>query len=114
MAEELWGLNTMAALSTLHRLFNADTNVDVKVEILSGLVDAEATHETREIRWALLLGGLSANQPGPVREVAATILSEAEDPRALPLLQSFANDPDAEVREVVNTALRERREALSP
>jgi HEAT repeat protein len=107
---ELWALNTNPALTTLHRLLNADSNVDLKVDIISGLIDAETAPETREIRWALLLAGLATNQPEPVRELAAGILSDAEDPRALALMQSFANDPNEAVREVIDSALRERRQ----
>jgi HEAT repeat protein len=107
---ELWTLNTKPAVTTLHRLLNADSNVDVKVEIISGLIDAEANPDTEEIRWALLLAGLAANQPAPIRELAAGILAQARDPRTLPLLQSFANDPDEAVREAAQAALSERRE----
>lgn len=114
VAEELWSLNTAAALTALHRLLNVDPKVDVKMDIISGLVDAEATPETREIRWALLLAALAQTQPQPVRELAASVLADAEDPRAFTLLQSFANDPDEEVRETIRAGLEERREERSP
>ena len=111
VAEQLWELNTPPALATLQRLFNADASVDVKVDIVSGLIDAEPSAATRDLRWALLLTALSANQPSAVREVAVQILTGSEDPRALPVLQNFASDANEEVREAVAAALAERREA---
>ena len=81
------------------------------MDIISGLVDAESAPETREVRWALLVAGLARNQPAPVRELAAAILADAEDPRALTLLQNFENDPDAEVRETIRSGLEDLREA---
>ena len=109
--EELWTLNTPSALTTIHRLFHADRNPDLKIEALSGLLDAETTITTRELRWGLLLAGLGRSEPASVREVAATILSETSDPRASTVLQSLANDPDEGVREVIESALMERRAA---
>lgn len=107
VAEQLWDLNTPQAVATLQRLFNADASVDVKVDIVSGLIGAEPSAATREMRWSLLLTALSANQPAPVREVAVQILASSEDPRALSALQSFANDANSEVREAVASALAE-------
>jgi HEAT repeat protein len=113
VAEELWTLNSIAALTTLYRLLHAESNPDVKMDIISGLVDAESAPETRELRWALLVAGLARNQPSPVRELAAAILADAEDPRAVTLLQTFENDPDEEVRETVRSGLEDLREAAA-
>ena len=109
VAEKLWDLNTPQAVATLQRLFNADASVDVKVDLVSGLLDAEPSTATRDARWSLLLTALSATQPAAVREVAVEILAGSEDPRALPVLQSFANDANEDVREAVATAIKERR-----
>lgn len=111
VAAELWDLNTPQAVATLQRLFNTDAAVDVKVDIVSGLIDAEPTASTREMRWSLLLTALSANQPAPVREVAVQILAGSDDPRALSALQSFSNDTNGDVREAVAAAIEDRRKA---
>ena len=109
VADQLWELNTPQAVATLQRLFNTDPSVDVKTDIVSGLIDSEPTPATRDMRWALLLTALSANQPAIVREIAVQILADSEDPRALSALQSFSHDANKELREAVVEAIEDRR-----
>lgn len=107
---ELWALDTPAAVETIRQLFLSEKEQDVKVDMVTGLTESESPR-TRESRLALIASALAPNQPKDVREVAAQVLVEIEDPRVINLLQQYSQDPDPEIREAMRDALETRKEA---
>jgi HEAT repeat protein len=83
--------------------------MDVKVSIVAGAADASRP-EVRDGVHGLLLAALTPGQPPEVRSLAAHLLTEMKDPRAMALLQQFAQDGDPQVREAAREALEARKE----
>lgn len=107
---ELWELDSPAAVETIRQLFLSEKEQDVKVDMVAGLTESQSP-KTRESRLALIASALAPNQPKDVREVAAQVLIEIEDPRVINLLQQYSQDPDPEIREAMRDALEARKEA---
>jgi HEAT repeat protein len=108
----LWEIGTPVAVEILRGLFATERNADLKVDMVSGMVEEEA-EPTGGPRWMLLLAAVGTGQPDIVRLVAVQIAAESKDPRAMPLLQGLASDGDEEVREAAVAALAERRDAAT-
>lgn len=106
---DLWALDTPAAVETIRQLFLSEKEQDVKVDMVAGLTESQSPR-TRESRLALIASALAPNQPKDVREVAAQVLVEIEDPRVINLLQQYSQDPDPEIREAMRDALETRKE----
>ena len=79
------------------------------MDIVSGVVNADGV-ELRDGCHALLLAALTPGQPPELRALSAHLLTESKDPRAIVILQQFAQDADANVREAAREALEARRE----
>jgi len=106
---ELWDIGTPEAVETLRQLYFGEREMDVKVDIISGVTDADPV-KLRDGCNALLLAALTPGQPPEVRALAAHLLTESKDPRAMALLQQFAQDADPQVREAAQAALETRRQ----
>lgn len=109
VVSELWSLATPEAVEILRRQFFTERDVNVKADIVAGLVD-EQKPETRELRFGILAAALPAGQPDDVRAAAIAIGTEFDDIRAVALLQSLLQDPSEEIREAAQEALETRRE----
>jgi hypothetical protein len=113
LVEALWSLDTPAAVNTLRQLFLTEPEVDVKVDILAGLADSKKA-ETREGRFGLVVTALAPGQPKDIRELAAQMLVDFDDPRAVGLLQQYTQDADPDMREAAKEALETRRAVEQP
>lgn len=108
--EALWSLDTPAAVDTLRQLYIIEREPDVKMDIVVGLSDSKKP-ETREARFGLVVMALAPGQPKDIRELAAQMLVDFDDPRAVSLLQQFSQDADPDMREAVQEALETRKAA---
>ena len=109
LVQELWEIGTPEAVETLRQLFFTEREPGVKVDIISGLASASRP-ELRDVRHALAVAALTPGQPAEVRFLAAHLLTESDDPRAISMLQGFAQDADPQVREAAREALEARTE----
>jgi HEAT repeat protein len=113
LVEALWSLDSPAAVETLRQLFLTERDQDVKIDMIAGISDSKKP-ETREGRFGLVVSALAPGQPKDVRELAAQMLVDFDDPRAIGLLQQFAQDADPEMREAAKEALETRRAMEQP
>src|SRR4029453_8963655 len=113
LVDTLWSLDTPAAVETIRQLFLTEREVDVKMDMIAGLSDSKKP-ETRESRFGLVVAALAPGQPKDIRELAAQMLIDFDDPRAVSLLQQFLQDADPDMREAAKEALETRRAAGDP
>jgi hypothetical protein len=111
--DALWNLDSPAAVEVLRQLFLTERDVEVKVDIVAGLSDSKKP-ETREGRFGLVVSAMAQGQPKDVRELAAQMLVDFDDPRAVGLLQQFTQDADPDMREAAKEALETRRAVEQP
>lgn len=90
------------AVKTLTRLFSAETDTDLKVDLLDSLLGIEGFKDEKMIMLTL---GIQAGLPAEVRQSAIDGLIDLEDTRAISLLNGLKNDPDPEIRQAAEDAI---------
>ena len=90
------------SIRTLARLFQAETDPDLKVDLLDSLLGIEGNVEEK---LALLTLGTAKGLPKDVRQAAIDGLIDLDDPRVISILNGLLNDPDEEIRENSKDAL---------
>ena len=90
------------AVRALTRLFQIETDNDLKVDLLDSLLGIEGQIEEKH---KLLTLGTAKGLTGEVRQSAIDGLIDLDDPRVIPVLNSLLNDPDEEIRESAKDAL---------
>jgi hypothetical protein len=90
------------AVKTLTRLFEAETDADLKVDLLDSLLGIEGFKEEKLIMLTL---GARQGLPTEVRQSAIDGLIDLDDQRVIPVLNGLLNDPDEEIREGAKDAL---------
>jgi hypothetical protein len=90
------------AVRALTRLFQAETDPDLKVDLLDSLLGIEGQVEEK---LKMLTLGAEKGLPTDVRQSAIDGLIDLDDPRVIPVLNGLLNDPDEEVREGAKDAL---------
>jgi hypothetical protein len=90
------------AVESLGRLFQAEKDPDLQVEIVDSLLDIEGEDQ---LKLALLTAAVGADQNQELREHAIDALTDIDAKLALPVLQALTNDPNEEIREAVSDAI---------
>jgi len=90
------------AIRALTRLFQMETDPDLKVDLLDSLLGIEGQVEEK---LKMLTLGAEKGLPTDVRQSAIDGLIDLDDPRVIPVLNGLLNDPDEEVREGAKDAL---------
>ncbi len=90
------------AVRALTRLFQIETDPDLKVDLLDSLLGIEGQVEEK---LKMLTLGAEKGLPTDVRQSAIDGLIDLDDQRAIPVLNGLLNDPDEEVREGAKDAL---------
>ncbi|MSR64322.1 MAG: HEAT repeat domain-containing protein [Verrucomicrobiae bacterium] len=98
----LGDVGTREAVEAMGRLFQAEKDSDLKVEMLSELsfVDGFDTE-----KLAIYRLGVKADQPLEVRTEAIDGLGDIEDVRVIPILQELTKDKNSEVSDAARNAL---------
>jgi hypothetical protein len=104
-ALQIGQVGTPEAVLTLAKLFGVERDKEIKVELINALIGMSGC---KEERLQFLKLGLTADQPGEVREAAIDGLVDLEDGRSLPLLEGLLADPDQNIR----TLARQSRELV--
>lgn len=89
-------------VKVLTRLFQAETDAELRVDLLDSLLSIEGSVDEK---IALLTLGTAKGQPTDVRQSAIDGLIDLEDKRVIPILNGLLNDPDEEIREGAKDAL---------
>ncbi len=89
-------------VKALTRLFEAETDPDLKVDLLDSLLGIEGFNDEKLI---MLTMGARQGLPNEVRQSAIDGLIDLDDQRVIPVLNGLLNDPDEEVRESAKDAL---------
>jgi hypothetical protein len=90
------------SVKALTRLFEAETDPELKVDLLDSLLGIDGF---KDEKLAMLTLGIRQGLNGEVRQSAIDGLIDLEDPRVVPLLNGLLNDPDQEIRESAQDAL---------
>jgi hypothetical protein len=90
------------SVRVLTRLFQAETDNDLKVDLLDSLLGIEGHVEAK---LAMLTLGTQKGLPTEVRQAAIDGLIDLDDQRVIPILNGLLNDPDEEIREGAKDAL---------
>jgi hypothetical protein len=90
------------SIKALTRLFEAEMDTDLKVDLLDSLLGIEGFKEEKLI---MLTMGARQGLPTEVRQSAIDGLIDLDDQRVIPVLNGLLNDPNEEIREGAKDAL---------
>lgn len=90
------------AIRTLTRLFDAEMDPELKVDLLDSLLGIEGFKDEKLIMLTL---GIRQGLPADVRQSAIDGLIDLEDTRSIALLNGLLNDPDPEIRQSAQDAI---------
>ena len=90
------------SVKSLTRLFELETDTDLKVDLLDSLLGIEGFKDEKLI---MLTMGARQGLPAEVRQSAIDGLIDLDDQRVIPVLNGLLNDPDPEIREGAKDAL---------
>jgi hypothetical protein len=89
-------------VKVLTRLFQAESDPELRVDLLDSLLSIEGSVDEKLSMLAL---ATAKGQPTEVRQSAIDGLIDLEDPRVIPILNGLLNDPDEEIREGAKDAI---------
>jgi HEAT repeat protein len=91
---QLTRLGTAEAVETIGRLFEAEGDLQMKVDLVDSLTSFEGQHDRK---LSILASASQAGQPEEVREAAVEGLMSLNDRRAIPLLQPMLQDKNSDI-----------------
>jgi len=83
-------------VDALAHLFLNEKDEELKIELVDSLGDVDGQNDKK---LAILSTALRADQPKEVRLKAIDGMGDAQDKRAIQVLQGYLNDPDEDVKE---------------
>jgi len=89
-------------VKALTRLFEAETDPDLKVDLIDSLLGIEGFKEEKLVMLAM---GAKNGMPDDVRQSAIDGLIDLDDRRTIPILNGLLNDPNEMIREAAQDAL---------
>jgi hypothetical protein len=89
-------------VKTLTRLFEGESDPDLKIDLLDSLLGIEGFADEKLI---MLTMGSRQGLPSEVRQSAIDGLIDLDDRRVIPVLNGLLNDPDEEIRQGAQDAL---------
>jgi len=90
------------SIKTLARLFSAESDAELKIDLLDSLL---AIDGFKEEKLDMLKLGVRPGLPIEVRQSAIDGLIDLDDPRVIAVFNGLLNDPEEEVREAAKDAL---------
>jgi type IV secretory pathway VirB10-like protein len=90
------------AVHALGRLFQVETDTDLKVDLLDALQSIE---NQSDAILPILANAVQPNQPQEVREAAIDGYMDIGDPRGIQALQALLNDPNEDIRDEARDAI---------
>jgi len=90
------------AVESLGRLFQAEKDAELRVEIVDSLFDIDGQDQQK---LAILSAAAASDQPQEVRESAIDALTDIDAKVAMPILQALASDSNEEIRDAAKDAL---------
>ncbi len=90
------------SIRALALLFDAETDPELKVDLLDSLLGIDGFPEEK---LKMLASGTKQGLPSDVRQSAIDGLIDLDDQRVIPILNGLLNDPDEEIRESAKDAL---------
>jgi HEAT repeat protein len=90
------------AVEALGRLFQAEKDAELRVEIVDSLFDIDGQDN---LKVALLSAAAAADQQQDVRESAIDALTDIDPKQALPILQALTSDPNEDIRDAAKDAV---------
>lgn len=90
------------SVKALTRLFEAETDTDLKVDLLDSLLGIEGFKEEKLV---MLRMGAQQGLATEIRQSAIDGLIDLDDQRVIPVLNGMFTDPDEEIREGAKDAL---------
>jgi HEAT repeat protein len=93
---------TADSVKTLTRLFEAEADPDMKVDLIDSLLGIDGFKDEKLIMLTL---AIRQGLPNDVRESAIDGLIDLEDRRGIALLNGLLNDPDAQIRQSAQDAI---------
>jgi HEAT repeat protein len=99
--------NTVDAVG---RMFLNEKDQELKIELINSLMDIDGQNDKK---LAILSSAIRADQPKEVRLEAIDGMGDVEDKRGIQVLQTFANDPDEDVRDAVKDTIDQLETAVA-
>lgn len=101
---KLTAMNNATSVTALSQLFLAETDVELKVEIVDSLATVDG-FPTKKLE--IFKAAVSSDQHSDVRQTAIEGLIMLKDLQALPVLESLLTDKDREIRDAASAAIIE-------
>ncbi len=98
-------------IDALTHLFLNEKDQELKIELINSLTDVDGQNDKK---LAILSAGLRADQPKEVRLEAIDGMGDAQDKRAIQILQGFLNDTDEDIKQNAQDTIEQLQNMPQP